>query len=75
MARWDAVLRAMKDHPISQRRACVLIGVDPKTVRRDRPDFCATEAIAGDKKHLSSDQNQENFLLTLRNVAKLAERD
>ncbi|MBL4930195.1 IS3 family transposase [Fuscibacter oryzae] len=37
MARRDAVLRAMKDHPISQRRACVLIGVDPKTVRRDRP--------------------------------------
>ena len=31
------MLRAMKDHPISQRRACVLIGVDPKTVRRDRP--------------------------------------
>jgi len=27
----------MKDHPISRRRACVLIGVDPKTVRRDRP--------------------------------------
>ena len=37
MARRDAVLRAMKGHPISQRRACVLIGVDPKTVRRDRP--------------------------------------
>ncbi|WP_156894287.1 IS3 family transposase [Rhodobacter xanthinilyticus] len=35
--RRDAVLRAMRDHPISQRRACVLIGVDPKTVRRDRP--------------------------------------
>ena len=30
-------MRAMKDHPISQRRACVLIGVDPKTVRRERP--------------------------------------
>jgi putative transposase len=30
------VLRAMKDHPISQRRACVLIGVDPKTVRREQ---------------------------------------
>ena len=29
--------RALRDHPISQRRACVLIGVDPKTVRRDRP--------------------------------------
>ena len=35
--RRDAVLRAMKDHPISQRRACVLIGVDPKTVRREHP--------------------------------------
>jgi hypothetical protein len=35
--RRDAVLRAMKDHPISQRRACVLIGVDPKTVRREQP--------------------------------------
>ena len=35
--RRDAVLRAMKGHPISQRRACVLIGVDPKTVRREQP--------------------------------------
>jgi hypothetical protein len=35
--RRDAVLRAFRDHPISQRRACVLIGVDPKTVRRERP--------------------------------------
>ena len=37
MQRRDAVLRAMRGHPISQRRACVLIGVDPKTVRRERP--------------------------------------
>ena len=37
MQRRDAVLRAMEDHPISQRPACVLIGVDPKTVRRERP--------------------------------------
>ncbi|WP_347141050.1 IS3 family transposase [Paracoccus sp. SSK6] len=37
MQRRDAVLRAMRDHSISQRRACVLIGVDPKTVRRERP--------------------------------------
>jgi putative transposase len=29
------VLRALKGHPISQRRACVLIGVDPKTERRE----------------------------------------
>lgn len=27
----------MRDHGISQRRACKLFGVDPKTVRRDRP--------------------------------------
>ena len=27
----------MRDHHISQRRACDLVGVDPKTVRRDRP--------------------------------------
>lgn len=27
----------MQDHDISQRRACRLVGVDPKTVRRDRP--------------------------------------
>lgn len=31
------MLRAMEDHPISQPRACVLIGVDPKTVRHERP--------------------------------------
>jgi hypothetical protein len=37
MARRDAARRAMRDHDISQRRACVLIGVDPKTVRRERP--------------------------------------
>ena len=37
MQRRDAELQAMKDHPISQRRACVLIGVDPRTVRRERP--------------------------------------
>jgi len=27
----------MRDYQVSQRRACVLIGVDPKTVRRERP--------------------------------------
>jgi putative transposase len=27
----------MRDHDISQRRACRLVGVDPKTVRRDKP--------------------------------------
>ena len=27
----------MRDHHISQRRVCDLVGVDPKTVRRERP--------------------------------------
>jgi len=31
------VIRAMRGHKISQRRVCDLVGVDPKTVRRERP--------------------------------------
>jgi putative transposase len=31
------VLRVLRDYEVSQRRACGLIGVDPKTVRRERP--------------------------------------
>ncbi len=27
----------MRDHDVSHRRVCRLVGVDPKTVRRDRP--------------------------------------
>ncbi len=30
-------LRAMGDHDIPYSRACKLVGVDPTTVRRDRP--------------------------------------
>ena len=30
----EAALKAMSDHDISQRRACRLVSVDPKTVRR-----------------------------------------
>lgn len=36
-ARRDAVLRAVRDHDISQCRACVLVGVNPKIERRARP--------------------------------------
>ena len=32
-----AAREAMRDHEISQRLACRLVGVDPKTVRRDKP--------------------------------------
>ena len=31
------MLEVLEGYAISQRRACVLIGVDPKTVRRERP--------------------------------------
>lgn len=37
MQRRDAVLWAVRDFLVSQRRACVLIGVDLRAVRRDRP--------------------------------------
>ena len=30
----------MRDHAVSQRRACRLVGVDPKTVRRERAPDC-----------------------------------
>ena len=45
----------MRDHDISQRRACRIIGVDPKTVRRDRPpDYAdvreAMKEIAGKRR-------------------------
>lgn len=35
--RRTAARKAMLDHDISQRRACGLVGLDPKTVRRDKP--------------------------------------
>ena len=38
--RREAGLVAIRDHAISQRRACQLVGVDPKTLRRERPPDC-----------------------------------
>lgn len=45
----------MRDHDISQRRACQLVGVDPKTVWRERPPDCpelrkAMREIAGQRR-------------------------
>ena len=37
MERREAALKAMRGHDLSQRRACRLVGVDAKTVRRERP--------------------------------------
>jgi len=31
----------MRDHDISQRRVCKLIGVEPKTIRREHRPDCA----------------------------------
>lgn len=61
MQRRDAVLRALSYHPISQRRACALIGVDPKTVRRDRPPTarqCIKNAREGDNPEIRSEMNK-----------------
>ncbi|RJG52344.1 hypothetical protein D0Z70_20385 [Sphingobium terrigena] len=42
----DAVLKVLGGYQISQRRACVLIGVDPKTVRRERtPDHIGIRVV------------------------------
>ena len=38
--RRDAALQVMRDHDVSQRRACRLVGVDLITVRRERPTDC-----------------------------------
>lgn len=35
MARREAALKVVRDHELSQRRTCLLVGVDPKTVRRE----------------------------------------
>ena len=49
----DAALKAMDRHDITQRRACRLVSVDPKTVRRepepDNPEIrVRMRDIAGD---------------------------
>jgi putative transposase len=39
-------LKAMRDHKISQRRTCGLVGVDPETVRRKRlPDHAQIRRV------------------------------
>ena len=48
----------MRDHDISQRRACRLVGVDPKTVRLKRPPDCLEireemKEIAGKQRRFS----------------------
>jgi putative transposase len=41
-----AALKVMRDHKISQRRTCGLVGVDPETVRRKRlPDHAQIRRV------------------------------
>ena len=47
----------MRHHDISQRRACKLVGIDPKTVRRERPPDCGEirkemQEIAGKRRRI-----------------------
>tara|TARA_B100002051_G_C16647321_1_gene591958 strand:+ start:373 stop:1068 length:696 start_codon:yes stop_codon:yes gene_type:complete len=49
----------MRDHDISQRRACQLIGVDPKTVRRTRPPERAIEGAIGSSPMASPEIREE----------------
>ncbi len=51
--------KAQRDHAISLRRACQRVGVDPGTVRRDRPPDCPgireeMKDIAGKRRRFGS---------------------
>lgn len=58
----------MRDHDISQRRACQLVGVDPSTVRRTRPPDCP--AIREEMKEIAGKRRRLGY----RRIGSLLER-
>jgi hypothetical protein len=70
MQRREAVQRAMRGHAISQRRACVLVGVDPKTVRRERSP--SVSQTAAGRAHQTHDGQREREKLTITTTTQRA---
>jgi putative transposase len=75
------VITAMRDHKILQRRVCDLVGVDPKTVRRERPPDHADSRkkmheIAGKRRRFGYRRigimlEQEGFLMNEKKFYRL----
>ena len=71
----------MRDHKISQRRVCDLVGVDPKTVRRERPPDHADirkkmHEIAGKRRRLGCRRigtmlEREGFMTSQKKLYRL----
>lgn len=69
MARRSAALRAMADYDVSQRRACRLVGVDPKTVRRERVPDCPE--IRQRMRQIASERRRFGY----RRIGQMLERE
>jgi len=75
------VITALRDHKISQRRVCDLVGVDPKTVRRERPPDHADirkkmHEIAGKRRRLGCRRigtmlEREGFMTSQKKLYRL----
>jgi putative transposase len=67
--RGDAALAAMSRHGLSQRRACRLVGVDPKTVRREpKPD---NPEIRGRMREIAGERRRFGY----RRIGLMLERE
>ena len=69
MERRSAALRAMTDYDVSQRRACRLVGVDPKTVRRERTPDCPE--IRQRMREIASERRRFGY----RRIGQMLERE
>lgn len=62
----------MRDHDVSQRRACRLVGVDPKTVRRERPPD--NPDIRKEMRAVAAKRRRFGYPLAGRRLLAIAER-